>query len=116
MNILDYAMETCKILDDKKGEDILLLDIMDKTALADYFVICSGKNPAQVKALCDEVEDKMEQRGLVLRRVDGYQEGRWIVLDYADILVHIFHREEREYYNIERLWANENGSLYTSET
>ena len=106
MMIKEYAIEICKMLDEKKAKDILLLDIADKSVIADYFVIASGRNHIQVKALAEEVKEKMEALGYPLRRHDGYDQGRWIVLDYADILVHIFHPEEREYYNIERLWID----------
>lgn len=105
MTIQDYAMEICKVLDDKKAEDILIIDIADKSVLADYFVIASGRNNIHVKTLADEVDEKLEQSGFFLRRSEGRNEGRWVVLDYGDVLVHIFHPEEREYYNIERLWA-----------
>lgn len=115
--IKKYAEEICAILDNKKAQDIRLIDIADRSIVADYFVVASGKSNVQVKALSDEIEEKMEEEGYELRRRDGYNEGRWIVLDYADILVHLFHPEEREYYNIERIWVDgdnmkryENGS------
>ena len=79
--------------------------------IADWFVICSGRAVPQIKALCDDLEEKAEQIGLDLRRKEGYDAGRWIVLDYADILVHIFHPEERQYYNIERLWDTEDTAV-----
>ena len=107
MTIHEYAMEICKTLDNKKAEDILLIDIGDKSVLADYFVIASGRNNIHVKTLAEEVEEKLEESGFILRRAEGKTEGRWVVLDYGDVLVHLFHPEEREYYNIERLWADE---------
>lgn len=104
--IKKYAEQICVTLDDKKAHDIRLIDIADRSIIADYFVVASGKSSVQVKALADEIEEKMEEEGYELRRRDGYNEGRWIVLDYADILVHLFHPEEREYYNIERIWVD----------
>lgn len=111
MTSQEYAQQIALILNEKKAENIVVIDITDKSVLADYFVIASGRNHIHVKSLSEEVEEKMDemQPTLPLRRTEGKNEGRWIVLDYADILVHVFHPEEREYYNIERLWAdNEN--------
>lgn len=95
------------ILDAKKATDVLLLDIAHKTILADYFVVCGARSAIQVKALCDETEKVMAQAGERPRRIEGYRDGRWIVLDFTDVLVHIFHEEERAFYNLERLWMEE---------
>lgn len=106
----------CAALYDKKAQDIVAIHVGDKTVIADWFVICSGRAVPQIKALCDDVEEKAEAVGLDLRRKEGYDVGRWIVLDYADILVHIFHPEERQYYNMERLWdTNEMAVAYSRE-
>lgn len=94
------------VIDGKKAIDTIAIDVADKTIVADWFVICSGSSVIQVKAICDEVLDKYEELGLTLRRKEGYSEGRWIVLDFGYILLHIFYPEEREYYNIERLWTD----------
>ncbi len=100
---------------DKKALNILAIPVGDKTVLADWFIVCSGRATPQVKALCDELEDKAVGFGLTLRRREGYAEARWIVLDYGDILVHIFHPEERQYYNMEHLWDTDNGTIRYSE-
>lgn len=100
---------------DKKALNILAIPVGDKTVLADWFIVCSGRATPQVKALCDELEDKTAGFGLKLRRREGYAEARWIVLDYGDILVHIFHPEERQYYNMEHLWDTDNGTIRYSE-
>lgn len=100
---------------DKKALNILAIPVGDKTVLADWFIGCSGRATPQVKALCDELEDKAVGFGLTLRRREGYAEARWIVLDYGDILVHIFHPEERQYYNMEHLWDTDNGTIRYSE-
>lgn len=92
---------------DKKADDIIAVRVADKTIIADWFVFMSGTTSIHVKSVCDEIEDKAKEAGLELRRREGYSEGRWIVLDYANVLVHIFHPEEREYYNVERLWTDE---------
>lgn len=94
------------LLDGKKATDIIAIDVADKTIVADWFVICSGTSVIQVRAICDEVLEKYPEIGLTLRRKEGYTEGRWIVLDFGYILLHIFYPEEREYYNIERLWTD----------
>ena len=101
----------CAALYDKKAQDILAIHVGDRTVIADWFVICSGRAVPQIKALCDDLEEKAEQIGLDLRRKEGYDAGRWIVLDYADILVHIFHPEKRQYYNMERLWDTEDTAV-----
>lgn len=106
----------CAALYDKKALDILAIHVGDRTVIADWFIICSGRAVPQIKALSDDLEEKAEQIGLDLRRKEGYDSGRWIVLDYADILVHIFHPEERQYYNMERLWdTDETAVAYSRE-
>ena len=103
--IRDIALAVCDYMDEKKAKDIVMIDIADRTVVADCFVIGSGRSDQQVRSIADEVEEKMEGK-LPLLRKEGHREGRWIVLDYGDILVHIFHDEERKYYDLERLWAD----------
>lgn len=98
--------ELLKILDGKKAADIIAIDVADKTIVADWFVVCSGSSVIQVKSICDEVLEKSPEIGLNVRRNEGYTEGRWIVLDFGHVLLHIFYPEERKYYNIERLWID----------
>ena len=105
--IRTQVLALCEALDNKKAFDILALNVADKTIIADWFIIASGRSTTQVKALCDELEEKSAERGLIAQRKEGYQEGRWIVVDFGTILVHIFHPEEREYYKLERLWADD---------
>ena len=100
------VVKLLEMLDGKKATDIIAIDVADKTIVADWFVICSGASVIQVKAICDEVLEKYPEIGLTLRRKEGYTEGRWIVLDFGYVLLHIFYPEEREYYNIERLWTD----------
>lgn len=102
----ERVLKLLEVLDNKKASDIIAIDVADKTIVADWFVIASGASVLQVKAICDEVLDKYEEIGLSLRRKEGYTEGRWIVLDFGYVLLHIFYPEEREYYNIERLWTD----------
>ena len=91
-------------LEDKKAEDIVTIDVRDRTSLCEYFVICSGRSAPQVKALCDNVEEKLKKLDVPKLRADGYSEGRWIAVDYGDIIVHIFQDQQRLFYHLERLW------------
>jgi ribosome-associated protein len=92
--------------DDKKAFDIKVLEIGGLSSIADYFVVASGNNERQAVAIADEIEDKMTELGLEPLNKEGHQTGRWILLDYGDIIVHVFHKEEREFYNLEKLWLD----------
>lgn len=92
--------------DDKKAIDLVTLDISAISLVADYFVICSGRTDTQVKAIAEEVAACLEKKGVFPKRVEGKREGVWILLDYCDFVVHIFRQQEREYYNLDRLWAD----------
>ena len=105
------VLAICKVLYDKKATDILALHIGDKTIIADWFVVASGTSVTHVRALCDELEEKASELGLVIRRKEGYEDARWIVLDFGFALVHLFHPEERAYYNIERLWEGDDNMI-----
>ncbi len=113
--IKQKALSVCEVLYNKKAQDIVAIHVADKTIVADWFVICSGRAVQQVKSLADEVDQKAAELGLTLRRSEGYQEGKWIVLDFADILVHIFYPEERKYYNMERLWDENDRAIRYSQ-
>ena len=106
MTSLELACEVAKLLDRKKAADILALEIKDLTAIGDYFVIASAGSTTQVKALADEVEEQLSKLGYEPRRREGYQSAQWILLDYYDVIVHIFYKETREFYSLERLWAD----------
>jgi ribosome-associated protein len=106
----EMALEVMKILDSKKGKDILLIDIAKMTIIADYFVLCSATSTIQSRALADEVEEKMSEKGNDVIRKEGFGGSRWIVLDYGNVMVHIFHEQERAYYNLERLWVDGNNA------
>ena len=103
----EKSLETIiKALDSKRVEDIQLIGIRDLTIVADYFVIANGTSNTQTKALADAVEFEMKQKGVEPIRVEGYQGATWIILDYGDIVVHVFYKETRSYYNLERLWSD----------
>ena len=112
---LRIIKDSCK---EKKGIDIKVLDIKGLSSIADYCVIVSGNSVRQVSALADEIEEKMDEKGINLENIDGKTTSRWILLDYGDIIVHVFHKDEREYYDIERLWSKdeeENGNFKLKE-
>lgn len=100
------VMEVAKVLDLRKATDILILDVSGSSILADYFIICSGTSNTQVRRLGEELDEELIKNGYERLRVEGLREGRWVVADYGDILVHIFHKDEREFYDIERLWKS----------
>jgi ribosome-associated protein len=95
-----------KACSDKKGFNIKILNLKKLSTIADYFIIVSGNSTTQVKAISDEIEEKMGRAGFSLFGKEGYESGRWILLDFGDIVVHVFHREDREFYNLEKLWAD----------
>ena len=105
MESLNLVQDICKYLSSKKAEDILSVDVREKTALCDYFVIASGRNTTQVRALCENLEEHLSKQGIEPRRTEGVRDGRWGVLDYGDIIVHIFNDESRLFYHLERLWT-----------
>lgn len=93
-----------KILDEKKARDIKLLKFQDGSDLTDYFVICTGTSNTQIKGFAGELEFKLGERGVHPLHVDGYDSGMWIAMDYAHVIVHIFHKTERDFYKLEKLW------------
>ena len=95
-----------KALEDKKGEDIKIIDIQNESVLADYFIIAGGANPNQVQAMADNVEEELFKAGFEARQVEGYNTANWILMDYNDIIVHIFSREDRLFYDLERIWRD----------
>lgn len=106
MNTIELVKEIVGVLDNKKAEKIEVIKISDLTIISDYFVIASTNNTTHVKALVDEVEFKLKERGIMPARIEGYQSANWIVLDYLEVIVHVFYEETRELYNLEKLWAD----------
>ncbi|MEE1242381.1 ribosome silencing factor [Frisingicoccus sp.] len=95
-----------KALEDKKGNDIQVIDIREVSVIADYFIIASGSNQNQVQALADNVEETLGRAGYEPRQTEGYGTATWILMDYNDIIVHIFSEEERLFYDLERIWRD----------
>lgn len=112
MDSKEIAREICKAIDDKKGKNILLLGLEGISLLTDYFVICSGNSRVQTQAIADHVEKEMGKEEVFLNRREGYAEGRWILQDYGVVIVHIFQEEERQFYNLERLWGDASITRY----
>lgn len=103
MTSLEKAKSIAKILDKKKAIDIIGIETKELTVMSDYFIIASGTSNTHVRALADEVDDEMKKLGVEVDHIEGRATG-WILLDYNDVLVHVFQPESRQYYNIERLW------------
>lgn len=101
--ILETAV---KALDSKLARDIEVIEVESLTSLADYFIIASGTSSTQVRALADEVEFKLKENGILPQRIEGYSSRSWILLDYSSVVVHIFTGEAREFYSLEKLWAD----------
>ncbi|MDP4153455.1 MAG: ribosome silencing factor [Bacillota bacterium] len=102
----ELTKEIVNILDSKKAEDIEVLRIGDISILADYFILCTGSSSTHVKALADEVEYKLSEMGIEPHHIEGYRGANWILMDYSGVVVHILYKEAREFYKIERLWAD----------
>lgn len=106
MEALDKAKKIAKCLDDKKGRRITVLEVGELTSISDYFVVASGGSAPQVKAMADEVIEKLGEAGFTPVHIEGYNVATWILIDYSDVVVHIFSEETREFYDIERLWMD----------
>ncbi|MCL6456692.1 MAG: ribosome silencing factor [Gorillibacterium sp.] len=92
--------------DSKKAVDLIALDLMEISPIADYFLICHGNSETQVQAISNEIRKRAEEQGTRVRGVEGMDKGRWVLIDLGDVVAHVFHRDDREYYHIERLWSD----------
>ncbi|MCQ4021640.1 ribosome silencing factor [Ruminococcus sp. zg-924] len=106
MTSLETAKIAAKALDGKKGHDIRLIKIDAVSTLADYMVIAAGTNSTQIKAMAEEVEYKLDEAGISVSHIEGHRNDSWILLDYVDVIVHVFSEEAREFYDLERLWQD----------
>ena len=102
----EYLKTIYKALDDKKAEDIQIIDIREVSCMADYFVIANGTNVNQVHALCDNVSEELAKLKALTKQTEGYTSGNWILMDYGDSIVHIFDKESRSFYDLERIWKD----------
>lgn len=105
MDGLEIAKNAYKLLDDKKGENIVLLDVRGQSPITDYIMIVSGGSDPHIKALFDAVQRGLKKAGLHCHRKSGTTEGGWMILDYFDVIIHIFSEEARNYYAIEEIWS-----------
>ncbi|MCD8205611.1 MAG: ribosome silencing factor [Clostridia bacterium] len=105
MTSLEKAKHICALLSEKQAKSIKYIDVANETTLCDYFVIASGRSSIQVKTLAEHVDEKMEEIDEAPRRKEGMREGRWSVLDFGDVMVHVFDDEQRDFYDLERLWT-----------
>lgn len=104
--ILNFATKAVTILDDKKAFDIRMIDISEVSVMADYFIIATGNNKNQLQMLSDEVDLCLSKAGLTLKQIEGYENANWILLDFGDIIVHLFDKENRLFYDLERIWRD----------
>ena len=106
----DRSAELARIaisaLEDKKAEDVRVIDIGDVSVLADYFIIANGNNRTQVQAMADEVEQRLGRAGAEPKQIEGYQTGNWVLLDFGDVIIHIFDAPNRLFYDLERIWKD----------
>lgn len=93
-------------LEDKKAEDIRIIDISEISTIADYFIIADGSNKSQIQAMADNVSEVLGRAGVTLRQMEGYQNANWILMDFQDVIIHIFDRENRLFYDLERIWRD----------
>lgn len=103
-------------LDDKKANNIVILDISEISEITDYFVICSGSNQNQVQAISDNVEEELAKKDIKGKKIEGFKNAEWILMDYSDFVIHIFSDEQREFYGLEKIWSDaKRVEVYTSK-
>lgn len=106
MNTKETALMAVNALEDKKAEDIRIIDISDISTIADYFIFADGSNRSQIQAMADNVSEVLGRAGVTLRQMEGYQNANWILMDFQDVIIHIFDRENRLFYDLERIWRD----------
>ena len=106
MNNKEKTTHAIQALEEKKAEDIQIIDISEISAIADYFIIANGTNRSQIQALADSVEEKLGRAGVQFKQMEGYDTANWILMDFLDIVVHIFDKDNRAFYDLERIWRD----------
>lgn len=106
MNSKEIAKLAIRALEDKKAEDIKVIDISEVSVIADYFIIANGTNRSQIQALSDNVEETLGRAQIPLKQVEGYDNANWVLLDFHDVIIHIFDKENRLFYDLERIWRD----------
>lgn len=113
MDSREMARIAVRALEDKKGEEVRIIDISNVSVIADYFIIANGSNVNQVKALADNVQEELYKAGVEAKQIEGYNSASWILMDFSDIIVHVFSQEDRLFYDLERIWRD--GQLISPE-
>jgi ribosome-associated protein len=108
MNVKELMELVVRTADDKRAENIAVLDMEGISLVADYFVICQGNSEKQVQAISKEIKDVALENNIQLRRMEGFDHARWVLIDLGNVVVHVFHRDDRSYYNLEKLWGDAN--------
>ncbi|RFU71657.1 ribosome silencing factor [Peribacillus saganii] len=106
MNERELLITAAKAADDKRAEDMIVLNMKGISLVADYFLICHGNSDKQVQAIAREMKNKAEEHGYDVNRMEGFDEAKWVLVDMGNVVAHVFHRDERSYYNLERLWGD----------
>lgn len=101
--LVDIISQEC---DDKRAEGIVVMDMKGVSLISDFFLICDGTNERQVQSIARGVKDVAEEQGITVKRMEGFDQARWILVDLGDVVCHVFHKEERHYYNLEKLWGD----------
>jgi len=102
----DILTIVARAADSKRAEDLIALNMNGISLIADYFLICHGNSDKQVQAIAREMKEQAEEKGISVKRLEGFDEARWILIDLGDVVAHVFHKDERNYYNLERLWGD----------
>lgn len=108
MTSRELAKKAYEYIDEKKGIDIKIIDISKISVLADYFIIAGGSNMKQIQSIADNIEEKLGKQGIEPKNIEGYQSSNWILMDYRDVIIHIFNQEDRLFYDLERIWMDGN--------
>ncbi|MFB1099062.1 MULTISPECIES: ribosome silencing factor [Bacillaceae] len=106
METIDLAQIAANAADAVRGEDVVLLEMKEVSLIADYFMICHGTSERQVQAIARRIKEKAEEAGVEVKRLEGLEQSRWVLVDLGDVVCHVFHIDERRYYNLERLWGD----------
>ncbi|MDQ0218232.1 ribosome silencing factor [Peribacillus cavernae] len=102
----ELLITAAKAADDKRAEDLIVLNMKGISLVADYFLICHGNSDKQVQAIARAMKEKAEEQGYPVKRMEGFDEAKWVLVDLGNVVAHVFHRDERSYYNLERLWGD----------
>ncbi len=106
MKTNEIAKAAIAALEDKKAEDIRIIDISHISTIADYFIIADGSNKSQIQAMADHVTETLGRQGCQMKQIEGYRNANWILMDFQDVIIHIFDRENRLFYDLERIWRD----------